>query len=304
MSSWLDRISRALRDPAWAAYNIRARLDASGMFARYARRARDRGFDQLYFVVSFDCDTPEDIRVVGSVHARLVDMGARPVYAVAGELLRQGASEYRRVMEAGGEFINHGNRQHTYFDAAAGEYASCFFYDQLPEAVVRKDILDGDAAVRQVLGVAPRGFRTPHFGTFQRPAHLALLHRTVRELGYAFSTSTVPIFAFRYGPVFHDLGVAEIPVSGMGSAPLAILDTWNCFCAPNRALGPEDYRREGAAAAKHFADAGIGLLNYYADPCHIHDSELFFETVRDWLAVARPVTYSELLDRVACTAAS
>lgn len=45
--------------------------------------------------------------------------------------------------------------------------------------------------------------------------------------------------------------------------------------APNRKLTPADYFAEGAAAAADYQKIGVGLLNYYVDPWHIHDQEIF-----------------------------
>lgn len=300
----LKKISKALADPAMAAYFLRDKVDPRGLWLRYGALARRVGLDRLYFVLSFDCDIEDDIRVVWEVHTRLANMGAKPVYAVPGELLERGEAVYRRILEAGGEFINHGYTEHTYYDTERSAHASCFFYDQLPLDTVRGDIVNGDRCLKEVLGVEPRGFRAPHFGTFQKEKQLSFMHSVLSELGYAFSTSTTPLYAFRKGPIFRDFGVREIPVSGMGSSPLTILDTWGCFMAPGRSLGPDDYYMEGVTAAESFGRAGVGILNYYADPSHIYDQDIFFKTVEKWLAVATPVTYRELLENMQCNIVS
>lgn len=292
----LDKVKKALADPARLAYMAWEKTAPAALYARYTRLAAEAGLDRLYFVLSFDCDTEDDIRVVEGVHQRLADMGARPVYAVPGELLQRGEKTYRKLAESGSEFINHGYTEHTYFDTARGAHASCFFYDQLEPAVVERDIVQGDACLKSLLGITPRGFRAPHFGTYQKPAQLRFMQGVLQGLGYAFSTSSVPLYGLRYGPAFRDFGVLELPVSGMGSSPLTILDSWGCFMAPGRRRGPEDYGREGRLAADKLAQGGVGILNYYADPCHIHDQDVFFETVAAWLAVAQPVSYGELLE--------
>lgn len=285
-------------DPVFFLYRLRAKLDHQGLWRRYAALSQAAGLRKLYLVLSFDCDTMEDIRVAWEVHSRLLDMGVKPVYAVPGELLQRGEKAYGRIRDAGGEFINHGYTNHTYFDAQKEEYASCFFYDQLTAEQIREDISQGDACLKDVLGLAPKGFRCPHFGTFQKKHHLFFLHSILRELKYQFSTSTMPFSAFRYGPVFDHLGVREVPVSGMGSSPFSVLDSWSCFASPNRQLAAEDYLAEGAAAVELYKQAGVGLLNYYADPSHIHDQEDFFKTVRLWRSVAQPVNYHDLFEEL------
>ena len=103
------------------------------------------------------------------------------VYAVPGVLMRKSAEVYRRIADAGGEFINHGYHDHTYFDEARGRYASQFFYDRLPLETVRNDIIEGDRNIRETLGIVPKGFRAPHFGTFQKPAQLRFQHACSRS---------------------------------------------------------------------------------------------------------------------------
>ena len=94
---------------------------------------------------------------------------------------------------------------------------------------------------------------------------------------------------------FRDFGVLELPVSGMGSHAAAHPGQLDLFSAPGRRFGPDDFAREGRLAADNFRSLGIGLLNFYADPSHIHDRPEFFETVAYWAQIAKPVTYSQLL---------
>jgi hypothetical protein len=296
ITNLLERLTSLLADPVYSFYRLRAKLGRQGLWRRYAALAAAAGFKKLFLVLSFDCDTVEDTAVAWEVHTRVLDMGVKPVYAVPGELLQQGEEVYSRIRAAGGEFINHGYAEHTYLNIQKQEYASCFFYDQLSPEQVREDIIQGDACVKDILGHAPQGFRCPHFGTFKKSEQLCFLHSVLGELKYQFSTSTLPFFAFRYGPVFDRFGVREIPVSGTGSNPFEVLDSWACFAAPGRLMTPQDYVAEGAAAARLYKDAGIGLLNYYADPSHIHNQEAFFETIRLWSSLAQPINFQDLLE--------
>jgi len=295
----LKKIGTVLTDPHRLFYSVRAQTGRDGLDRRYRRLAEQAGFRELFFVLSFDCDTAKDAEVAVKVHERLRELGVTPVYAVPGELLNAAEPAYRQILETGAEFINHGYRTHTYFDTANSRYASCFFYDELPLETVRSDILDGDRNLRETLGIEPKGFRAPHFGTFQKPAQLRFQHDVLKSLGCTFSTSTLPLYAYRFGPAFREFGILELPVSGMGSMPLRILDSWTCYEAPGRRFGPQDYVREGRLAADRFETLGLGLLNYYADPSHIHDRPEFFEAVDRWARIAKPVTYSQLLAAIA-----
>jgi hypothetical protein len=244
--------------------------------------------------VSFDCDTADDIAVAASVHQRMMALGILPAYAVPAELLKEGEAVYREIAATGAEFLNHGYRRHTYFDARAGQHLSCFFYDQQPLATVEEDVTLGHRAVTEIIGTAPRGFRTPHFGTFQRPSQLRFLHRVLRGLGYRYSSSTSPFFALRHGPVFERFGLKEVPVSGGGNRPLTIIDSWSCFAAPVRQLGPADYQDEIVGLARRL-EGQSGILNYYADPSHIAGEPIFFEAMAALARIARPATFAALL---------
>jgi hypothetical protein len=284
-----------LTDPVTTSYLVRDRVSPSALAERHARLARRAGIDRLYLVVSFDCDTERDTEVAWKLHERMAELGVPPVWAVPGALLEQGSDEYRRIAAAGGEFINHGYVQHTVWDERTGLPSGNVFYDSMTREEVAADIERGDRAVRGVLGVDPRGFRAPHFGTFQRPQDLRFMHGVLRGLGYEFSTSTVPLYGFRYGPLFDRFGLPELPVSGMASAPLEILDSWGCFAAPDRVHSPAVYRDEAREVAGRYAAAGAGVLNYYVDPDHVHESDEFFDAVRAWAGVAEATTYSRLL---------
>ena len=149
----LKKIGAFLTNPHRLFYSARARVDRSGLNRRYRQLAQQEGFRDLFLVLSFDCDTREDAEAALQVHDRLKGLGVPAVYAVPGDLLRKSADVYRRIADAGGEFINHGYHDHTYFDRALGRYASQFFYDRLPLETVRNDIIKATAifATRWVL---------------------------------------------------------------------------------------------------------------------------------------------------------
>jgi len=268
------------------------------VLGKYRRNAVRCGLDRLYLVLSFDCDTPDDIAVAWDVHVRLLDMGICASYAVPGALLREGAGVYRRIADTGAEFLNHGGRSHAEFDHHFQRYRSTYFYDSLSPAEIEFDIAEGDRAIMEVIGCKAQGFRTPHFGTFQSPAQLASLHAMLGRRGYRFSSSTTPYYALRYGPAFTRFGLLELPVSGRGRDPMTILDTWGCFGAPDRSFTASDYKTDALMLADLLAGRS-GILNYYADPSHIADQPIFFETMRALGAVAMPVSYRQVLERLA-----
>lgn len=267
--------------------------------ANHSRACRRLGLDGLRVVLSFDCDTDEDIDVVGGVHERLGALGVVPAYAVPGELLERGSDVYQSIAATGAEFLNHGFRQHCELDAATRTYVSSFFYDEIGTAAVEEDVRAGHDAVLRVLGQEPRGFRSPHFGTFQRPSQLRFLHRLLASLGYRYSSSTAPIRGLLRGPVLRTrAGVAELPVCGRRDQPRRVLDTWSFRFAPGRQVEAADYVVQVLELRDAYAGKGRpGVLNLYADPSQVADWPEFFALVGQLADHAVP-SFASLLDEV------
>jgi hypothetical protein len=257
----------------------------------YAYKSR-RVLPQSYFILSFDCDTEEDIAIAEKVHTRLQDMGITPVYAVPGELLKKGERVYGKLFAKGSEFINHGGRAHTYFDEKHSRHASCFFYDQQSLDILKEDILLGHQNLQDVLGITATGWRTPHFGTFQNPEHLDFLYSVLKDLNYQFSTSTSPQVAYQHGPMFSKDGIVEIPVTGVFSEPFNIMDTWAYFAAPDRYKTPLDYVKTSQNLAAFSRKHPI-VINIYGDPSHIHDKEEFFQNVKNCIIKSNKDDYEK-----------
>ncbi len=275
------------------ALRLANRINPKLIFDFYARKFHKR-FNKSCLVISFDCDTEEDIKAAWDVHARLTDIGITPVYAVPGALLKKGETVYKKIYETGAEFINHGGREHTYFDKKLNRHTSCFFYDQEPYELLKEDIVLGHETLQNVLGLNANGWRTPHFGTFQKKEQLQFLYKILRDLKYSFSTSTIPQKAYLNGPIYNDQGMVEIPVTGIFTEPMNIMDTWAYFAEPNRQKLPEDYLNVCQLLA-NFASVHPILINIYGDPSHIHKQAAFFDGMKLLAEVSNNVNYTQLL---------
>ena len=269
------------------------RINPNLIWHLYAKKCK-KLFNKSKFILSFDCDTEDDIAVVWDVHSKLLEMGITPVYAVPGELLKKGEKVYRAIHETGAEFINHGGRGHTYFDVVHNRHASCFFYDQQSSDIVAQDIIQGHKTLQDVLGITATGWRTPHFGTFQKSEHLNFLYSILEEMKYTFSTSTSPEMAYRQGPIYENSSIFEIPVTGIFSEPLNIMDTWGYFEAYDRFRTADDYVKTSQSLAK-FASCYPILINIYGDPSHIHDKLEFFDAMKCLVNVAENMNYTQFL---------
>jgi peptidoglycan/xylan/chitin deacetylase (PgdA/CDA1 family) len=264
-----------------------------------AGQARRQGFDRLRAVVSFDCDTDRDIAVVPAVHARMREAGVLPAYAVPGELLERGAAVYADVAADGAEVLNHGYAEHCTLDEATRTYTSTGFYDEMSDAEVADDVRRGHEAVADLIGRAPRGFRAPHFGTFQRADRLRRLHALLASLGYRYSSSTMPVIGLLRGPVVAGgSGILELPVSGRPTAPHRVLDSWSFRFAPGRTVDEADWEADVRRLVDgHLAGRRPGLVNLYADPSQVDDWPGFFRTMAVLAPHAAP-SFCALLDDI------
>ena len=235
--------------------------------SRLLALAAKSGIRRPGFVLSFDCDTDRDSAVVLSLHERLRGAGLHPLYAVAGEVLQSATDTYRSLARDGAEFLNHGYRRHAAIDAGSGDRISTYFYDAARRGEWQDDIRLGHSAVADVAGRTPDGFRTPHFGSFDGWPELNQLWHLLAGMGYRYSSSTRPVFAAAYGPVYRTAGIAEFPVSGCLDRPAQILDSWGLIAG-----GGHDSAGILSQLDAYLALMRQGLpllLNMYLDPVDI-----------------------------------
>lgn len=261
-----SRVLKAVADPGLAAAWLSARVHYSGYTTRMTKLARRAGLRRPVFVLSFDCDTDRDSDVLGRLHARLRGAGLWPAYAATGEVMQASAAAYADLVRDGAELLNHGFRRHAARDLRTGDVVSTFFYNGATPELWMADLRQGHEAVTAIAGRPPRGFRTPHFGTFDSPSELDALWRELARLGYLYSSSTKPLTGWRYGPAFRRHGVCELPVSGCPDRPAQIVDSWGLVRATGSSLplldALEAYRRLMAK------DVPL-LLNMYLDPADV-----------------------------------
>ena len=290
----LRSLASAGAHPVRSTTRLVARTSPELLWKRYERLCRRAGFSEPAFILSLDCDTSQDIEVAVQVHDRLTAVGICPVYAVPGELLEEGSDVYLKLASSGATFMNHGYARHTTYDPANRTYTSFFFYDQQDRATVAKDIAEGHEVVTRVLGRAPSGFRTPHFASFQKGRQLGWLHGVLFDLGYRYSSSTIPLQAIRRGPAIRG-PVWEVPVTGTYDAPLTILDSWSFRFDRTSTKTTRDYEQQATRLAG-MLDRGMPIMiNLYADPSQVWDWDGFFDVMSLFAAHAVD-SYDALLD--------
>lgn len=230
------------------------------------------------FIISFDCDTTDDIQSSLEVFNKLQKKKITPIFAVPSEIIKEGMQTFESIRNKGGIFINHGFKKHTFYNNKKKRHESCFFYDKLPEKTIENDIVKGHNFLKKFLKKHPNGFRTPHFGTFQNKKNLELLHKILKKKNYLYSSSTIPSYGYINGSIINDHGVYEFPVSGRYSSPLLILDSWGFFAAPNRNETERDYMME-IEKMINVVKNNCGIINIYADPSHVVKSKIFFKSM-------------------------
>ncbi len=289
MNSYAKRLIRAVRHPIWS---VKQGLgsDKRGpqsesrgsqtdeLFLKYGSLARAQGLNQLYVLLSFDCDTPDDIVAAEHMDGWLGPLGIKATYAVPGVQLKEGAEVYRKLSETGSDFINHGARAHT--EWREGRYWSVTFYHEMSPQEVTEDIERGHEIFCRVFGRNPVGFRAPHFGLFQAPEQRELIYETLRKLGYSYSTSTLPELGLNHGPIVDMGGIWEIPLSGSYTVPFNILDSWSYVESPYHPIVKSEYASCFIETIERLLTLGVpGVLNYYVDPAHVYNAEAFYRAM-------------------------
>jgi len=297
--SYIKNLLRfAYHDPCQVAYRAMGKIQPDFLFRRYGNLARMQGFDRLYLILSFDCDSPEDIPAAKIIHSYLNERGLKGTFAVPGHLLKEGANVYYQLSEEGADFINHGALPHV--EKRDGRYWSKTFYNEMPIDEVIQDIKSGHQIFRSVFGHSPIGFRAPHFGTILDPSLIKKIYQTLNSLNYQYSSSTMPISGFRFGPVQKIGRLHEIPLSGSYDRPLDILDSWSNVISPYNPVVKNEYAAQLIQTINHLTSLNIGgVLNYYVDPAHVVKNESFFRALDFLVENDIPsLHYRELIEMV------
>jgi hypothetical protein len=264
------------------------------LWARYLKQCGS--IKKTVFLLSFDCDTELDIEVLPEVVAKLQEIGIKPVLAVPGELIEKGQDVYKQFAASGIEFINHGYVQHTHLQLPERIYRSNFFYHKLSREQISQDINKGHEAICKYLEITPTGFRTPHFGSFQKSSELQFLWKLLENMGYEFSSSTTPRGGIKKGPLWKER-ILELPVTGCPSWPTKVLDSWGFGFAPMRSVEKADYISQIEKLLKDVEAGRNIVINIYADPSQVYDWPEFFAALEK-LAPYNVGSFKDLIDIV------
>jgi hypothetical protein len=272
------------------------RMFPKQVWTHYSDLAANQGFDSLYLLLSFDCDTPEDALAAEKLDDQLHAMGIERSYAVPGTMLEANPAIYKKIAARGAEFINHGYLPHTQLHD--GVFRSTTFYGKMDPALVMEDIQKGHQTILTILGKKPAGFRAPHFGKVSLQMQKEIIRPLLKDLGEFYSTQTTPMEAIKYGPIWWENNWPEFPVVGSSLAPYSLLDSFSYLQSPAIRKVTGEFDTVLTKTIRQLQEWNIhGLLNFYVDPSHVIDSAGFINAVqliRD--AGISSLTYTQSLE--------
>jgi peptidoglycan/xylan/chitin deacetylase (PgdA/CDA1 family) len=252
--------------PASPAAPVEAPPDA--VFRHYSSRCAAAGVDKVYLVLTFDCDTDQDIDAARELDIELRRRGIRAGYAVPGVQLERGAATWREIEAAGAEFLNHGWQAHAEY--REDRYWPVTFYNEMTEEAVLADVQRGHQTLVDVFGSGPEGFRAPHFGSFQAPDQLEFLYASLRPLGYRYASTTIPALGLARGPVVDMHDIVEVPLTGSYRYPTTLLDSWTYLTDRRQYSLGEEYFELFEETLRRLSEERLpAVLTYYADPAHV-----------------------------------
>jgi len=277
----IDRWGRSFPRPIWS---------------RYSAMAQKQGFDRLYLLLSFDCDTPEDAQAASILDEKLKQLGICRSYAVPGTMLEANPRVYRAIFSRGAEFLNHGYLPHTQLQD--GVYRSTTFYAKMDPADVIKDVENGHQTVTGIIGKKPAGFRAPHFGRVPLSMQRDVIRPVLKDLGEFYSTQTMPIESVKHGPIWWDRHWPEFPMTGQSRAPYSLLDSYSFLQSPAVRKVTTRYGAILKQTIQNLLDWNFrGLLNIYADPSHVAEDSGFMEAMKMVSDQGIPsLTYTQALE--------
>lgn len=245
-------------------------------------------------VLSFDADTEEDTNCLDVLMDKVEEYGFKICVAAIGELVQEAPEQYKLVLDRGHELINHGYSRHA-CDSLRSQMLS---YNLLESSSIENEIYKCQQVIYDQFGVLLKGFRVPHFGTFQSVEQLKMLYNILSRLGFAYSSSTLASSAYNF-PAKDRMGIFEFPLTSLTDRPRSLFDSWN-FMKSNKPRWNVNkfYSRFSQIIKFAVKDNQRYVLNFYFDPSHvlkIPQFEKCLELIKSNQAVLKNMTYSDIL---------
>lgn len=209
------------------------------------------------FSLSFDCDYTKDVMSIAALLDILSSYSFKVSFACIGKFVEKYPKEHMRIIREGHEIINH-----TYTHPNNEELNPGQTFNKITADQRRAEIEKCHTACKDILGYAPIGFRTPHFGNL----HTEDVYDILTKLGYKYSSSTSAVKTPNFGLPFAKKGIMEFPLSNCPKHPFAVFDTWHSL---ERGNGKHKKNGEFYELFKKLMDESINAnsyINLYFDP--------------------------------------
>ena len=186
------------------------------------------------FLLSFDCDFPEDAMALPAIAEDLKSHGIHASFACVGRWVEEFPDAHIAVLECGHELFNH-SYSHPNLVNSANHFVSSRSdfnhrtWSELTPLQRRDEIRRCQDTVGETLSYEMRGFRIPHFGNAVSEG----LHADLEEIGMSYSSSCLAPQCPRLGLPYYVSGVLEIPVTSCPKHPYASFDSWHALYAHN-----------------------------------------------------------------------
>ena len=248
------------------------------------------------FLLSFDCDFPEDALSMPSIAEMLKARGLCASFACVGRWVEEYPDVHLNVLSTGCELFNHSyshpelKNSPSHFVSSRDDFNPRRWSD-LSREEKRDEVLKCQQVVRETLGYEMCGFRVPHFGNVD-PTEI---HELLAEAGLRYSTSQLAPSGPRFGIPFYRERVLEIPVTSCPRHPFTSFDSWHALYARGGWHKRDffDVLKSRMEACNSYR----GLTNIYLDP---KDAEkLEFTRIFDLLASSDDCwspTYGEFVE--------
>lgn len=232
---------------------------------------------RILLFISFDIDCPQDGDAIPELCKRLDEFKLPCNWAVIGSLLEKSSKVYKPITKRDDEVLNHGYSPHN-LPNKNGIYEASLSYADLAKEDISNEIVKNQKVIHQYLAVIPKGFRTPHFGTFMQNDQINGLYNILENAGIFYSSSTFRLVDKFYAMRKGNHTITEIPFSARVGSTLSCFDSWSYLESPKRRRSEKDFFPDFKKIIDFSLQSSEKIfLNFYFDPSHVVSCNSFFD---------------------------
>jgi hypothetical protein len=224
------------------------------------------------FLLSFDCDFPEDVFALPEIVNILVKNEIKGSFACVGRWVNDYPEEHKILVNNGFEIINHTYSHPDLVNSlkfkSVRDDLNPRKWEELSIAEKEKEITLCNEVVLKKLNYKINGFRAPHFGLVK----MLNIYPILKKHKFIYSSSKVSINSNPLGFPENIGSILEIPLTTCIKHPFAVFDTWHSFYARG-GWHYKDFLNVFEELLVRCISNGL-LINIYLDPKDIHIFDL------------------------------